>query len=125
MAPALLTAVDSTSHVHLIIGSNPLAGARCARSLEVGAKPILIAPEDATLHYGLAKRIDDCEVRWLKRGFKEEDLTNLGRAEVGGVVDAVFVTAGGKQTLSEWFGLDMNIQANRNEAHKYQHSVAV
>ena len=100
MSPALLAAVDSTSHVHLIIGSNPLAGARCARSLEVGAKPILIAPEEATLHYGLVKRIDDGEVQWLKRSFKEEDLTTLGRPEVDGAVDAVFVTAGGKQSLS-------------------------
>ncbi|KAF2241380.1 uroporphyrin-III C-methyltransferas-like protein [Trematosphaeria pertusa] len=100
MSPALLAAVDSTSHVHLIIGSNPLAGARCARSLEVGAKPILIAPEDATLHYGLVQRIDDGEVQWLQRSFKEDDLTTLGRPEVDGAVDAVFVTAGGKQSLS-------------------------
>jgi uroporphyrin-III C-methyltransferase len=96
MAPALLTAVDATSHIHLIVGSNPLAGARCSRSIEVGAKPILLAPEDATLHYGLIKRIEAGEVQWLKRSFKEEDLTTLGRAEVDGVVDAVFVTAGGK-----------------------------
>lgn len=99
MAPALLTAVDASSHVHLIVGSNPLAGARCARSLEVGAKPILVAPENATLHYGLAKRIDEGEVEWLKRGFEDADLTTLGRTEVDGVVDAVFVTTGGKQSL--------------------------
>lgn len=99
MAPSMLTAIDATSHVHLIIGSNSLAGARCARSVEVGAKPILIAPEDATLHYALAKRIDDGEVQWLKRGFKEDDLTTLGRTEVDGVVDAVFVTSGGKQNI--------------------------
>jgi uroporphyrin-III C-methyltransferase len=104
MAPALLTAVDATSHVHLIIGSNPLAGARCTRSLEVGAKPILIAPADATLHYGLVKRIDEGEVQWLQRGFEEADLTTLGRADVDGVVDAVFVTAGGKQNLGESHG---------------------
>jgi uroporphyrin-III C-methyltransferase len=101
MAPALLTAVDSTSHIHLIIGSNPLAGARCTRSLEVGAKPILLAPGDATLHYGLAKRIEDGEVQWLKRSFHNDDLTTLGRKEVDHVVDAVFVTAGGKGNFSE------------------------
>jgi uroporphyrin-III C-methyltransferase len=98
MAPALLTAVDATSHIHLIIGSNPLAGARCSRAVEVGAKPILIAPEDSTLHYGLAKRIEAGEVKWLQRSFRKEDLTTLGRSEVEGVVDAVYVTAGGKQT---------------------------
>jgi len=97
MAPALLTAVDSTSHVHLIVGSNPLAGARCSRAIEVGAKAILIAPENSTLHYGLAKRIEAGEVKWLQRSFLEDDLTTLGRPEVDGVVDA-FVTAGGKQT---------------------------
>jgi uroporphyrin-III C-methyltransferase len=100
MAPALLTAVDSASHIHLIVGSNPLAGARCTRSLEVGANPILIAPEDATLHYGLVKRIEEGEVKWIKRHFQEADLTSLGRTEVDGVVDAVFVTAGGKQGQS-------------------------
>jgi uroporphyrin-III C-methyltransferase len=98
MAPALLTAVDSTSHIHLVVGSNPLAGARCSRAIEVGAKPILIAPEDSTLHYGLSKRIEAGEVKWIQRHFDEKDLTTLGRPEVDGVVDAVYVTAGGKQT---------------------------
>jgi len=100
MAPALLTAVDSTNHVHLIVGSNPLAGARCTRTLEVGAKAKLVAPEDSSLHYGLMKRIDEGEVEWIKRAFKDEDLTTLGREEVDGVVDAVFVTVGGKNPLS-------------------------
>jgi hypothetical protein len=99
MAPALLTAVDSTAHVHLIVGSNPLAAARCARSIEVGARPILVAPADATLHYGLSRRIDEGEVQWLQRSFQQDDLTTLGREDVDGVVDAVFVTAGGKQSL--------------------------
>jgi uroporphyrin-III C-methyltransferase len=101
MAPALLTAVDATSQIHLVIGSNPLAGARCSRAVEVGAKPILIAPTDSTLHYGLIKRIEAGEVKWLQRSFVDEDLTTLGRAEVDGVVDAVYVTAGGKHT-SGW-----------------------
>jgi uroporphyrin-III C-methyltransferase len=103
MAPALLTAVDSTSHIHLIVGSNPLAGARCTRSIEVGAKPLLVVPEDATSHYGLAKRIDEGEVEWLKRDFRDDDLTSLGRDEVDHVVDAVFVTLGGKHPLSALF----------------------
>ncbi|KAF2229524.1 uroporphyrin-III C-methyltransferase [Viridothelium virens] len=94
MFPALLTASDCTSHVHLVIGSNPLAGARCTKSLEVGAKPILIAPEDSRLHYGLVSRIDAGEVRWIKREFQDNDLTTLGREEVDYVVDAVFVTKG-------------------------------
>ncbi|KAF2456812.1 uroporphyrin-III C-methyltransferas-like protein [Lineolata rhizophorae] len=94
MAPSLLASVDSTGHVHIIVGSNPLAGARCSRSVEVGAKPKLIAPETSSLHYGLAKRVDDGEVEWLRRDFRDEDPTTLGRAEVDHVVDAVFVTLG-------------------------------
>ncbi|KAF2477298.1 uroporphyrin-III C-methyltransferas-like protein [Lindgomyces ingoldianus] len=97
MGPALLTAVNCTGHVHLIIGSNPLAGARCTRSIEVGATPILIAPESATVHYGLMQRIDEGEIQWVRRSFREDDLTSLGRSEVDGVVDAVFVTTGRKQ----------------------------
>lgn len=100
MSPSLLTAVDATEHIHLVIGSNPLAGARCNRSLEVGAKPVLISPEHATIHYGLAKRIEENAVRWIKRDFEESDLTALGRPEVDGVVDAVFITTGGKSTAS-------------------------
>jgi uroporphyrin-III C-methyltransferase len=46
------------------------------------------------------KRIDEGEVQWLKRDFKEDDLTTLGRAEVDHVVDAVFVTVGGKHSHS-------------------------
>lgn len=101
MAPALLTALDAAHHVHLIIGSNPLAAARCTRSLEVGAKPTVVAPSDGDVHYGLMKRIEEGEVEWTKRVFKDEDLTELGREEVDGVVDAVFVTLGGKSPLSK------------------------
>lgn len=97
---SLLTAVDATSHVHLIIGSNPLAGARCMRSLEVGARPILIAPSTASLHYGLAKRVEEGNVTWQQRDFQDSDVTTLGREEVDGVVDAVFVTMGGKSALA-------------------------
>jgi uroporphyrin-III C-methyltransferase len=97
---SLLTSIDSTGHVHLIIGSNPLAAARCAKSLEVGAKPILITPETTELHYALQKRIDNGEVEWLKKGFEDEDVLRLGRADINGVVDAVFVTSGPRDPLS-------------------------
>lgn len=100
MGTSLLTAVDSRSHVHLIVGSNPLAAARCAKSLEVGAKPIVIAPEGTDLHYGLQKRIDDGSVTWLKKSFEDHDLSTLGRDEIGGFVDAVFVTTGPRDPLS-------------------------
>lgn len=100
MAPALLTAIDSTSHVHLIIGSNPLAGARCSRTIEVGAIPKLVAPGESQLHYGIVKRVDEGQVVWIKREFKDDDLTTLGRQDVDYVVDAVFVTLGASNPLS-------------------------
>ena len=96
MAPALLTSVDSTSHIHLIVGSNPLAGSRCSKSMEVGATPILIAPESPNMHYGLLKRIEEHDIQWIKREFQEDDLTTHGREEVDRVVDAVFVTHKGE-----------------------------
>lgn len=98
--PALLTAVDSVSHVHLIVGSNPLAGARCTRALEVGAIPKIIAPADATVHYGLAKRIEEGKVEWIQKEFEDSDLTTLGREEVDHVVDVVFVTSNGKSAIA-------------------------
>lgn len=96
MTPALLTALDSTAHVHLIIGSNPLAGARCSKSIEVGATPILVAPETANMHYGVTKRVEEHSIQWIRRDFQDEDLTTLGREEVDCVVDAVFVTSGAR-----------------------------
>jgi len=94
MAHALLTAVDSANHIHLIIGANPLAGARCNKALEVGAVAKVIAPADVIPHYGLAKNVEEGKVEWIRRAFQESDLTSLGRAEVDNVVDAVFVTSG-------------------------------
>lgn len=99
--PGLLTSVNSIDHVHLIIGSNPLAGARCARSVEVGAKAKLVAPENSQLHYGIHKRIEQQEVEWIKSTFQDEHLSTLGREEVGGFVDAVFVTLTGMDPLSK------------------------
>jgi uroporphyrin-III C-methyltransferase len=81
---SLLTSIDSTGHIHL----------------EVGAKPLLIAPETAELHYALQKRIDNGEVEWLKKGFEDDDVLRLGREEINGVVDAVFVTSGPRDPLS-------------------------
>lgn len=98
MPTLLLTAHDCVDHVHLIIGSNSIANARCAKSLEVGAKPIVIAPLDAEVHYALKDRIDAGHVQRYTSAFHDEDLTRWGRDEVENVVDAVFVTLGGKES---------------------------
>ncbi|KAL8799228.1 MAG: hypothetical protein Q9200_007593, partial [Gallowayella weberi] len=99
MPALLLTAHDCIGHVHLIIGSNSIANARCAKSIEVGAKPIVIAPPDAEIHYALKDKIDAGHLDWRKAGFQDNDLTTLGRDEVDNVVDAVFVTLGGKDSM--------------------------
>ena len=99
-SPALLTAQDCSGQVHLVIGSGPLAAARCAKSLEAGAHPTLVAGTHPDLHYTLGKMFEAGKVRLLDRDFQEEDLKTLGRDEVDNVVDTVFVTAGPKHPLS-------------------------
>lgn len=100
MPDLLLTAQDTSGHVHLVIGSNSLASARCAKSLEVGALPKVVAPAEAEIHYALQKRIEGGEVEWIKKDFEDKDVRWWGRKEVDNVVDAVFVTIGGKNMLS-------------------------
>ena len=100
MAPALLTALDCTGHVHLIIGCGPLAASRASKSLEVGASPIVIIPPDGDIHYTLAKRVEDGRIKCLRKDLEDSDLRTLGRDEVDNVVDAVFVTSGPKSPLS-------------------------
>ncbi|KAG8534317.1 uncharacterized protein KY384_001161 [Bacidia gigantensis] len=93
MAPPLLTAQDCEGAVHLIVGSNPLASARCGKSIEAGAKPKIVAPTNSEVHYVLAKLIEDGQVQWIKKSFEDGDLTSQGREEVDYVVDAVLVTS--------------------------------
>jgi uroporphyrin-III C-methyltransferase len=94
MRTSFLTSTDSTGHVHLIIGTNSLVASRCAKSLEVGAKPILIAPEvvESELHPALWQLIEEEKVQWLKKTFEDADISTLGRSEIDRYVDAVFVT---------------------------------
>ena len=99
---SLLTALNCRGHVHLIIGTNPLAATRCSQSLSAGAIPVLIAPETSELHYGLSKRIDAGEVTWHKESFQDNNLFTLGRADVEHVVDAVFVTSGSREATCEF-----------------------
>jgi len=99
-ASALLTAQNCVGHVYLIIGSGPIAASRCAKALEVGALPVVAAPEDADFHFTLAKLVEDGRVSWTKRDYEDDDLRQLGREEVDHIVDAVFVTTGSKSPLN-------------------------
>ena len=98
---SLLAALNCKDAVHLIIGSNPLAAARCTQSLAAGATPLVIAPATANeIHYGLQKHFNS-GVKWLNRKFQDEDLVTLGREEIDRVVDAVFVSSGPRDAQSE------------------------
>jgi uroporphyrin-III C-methyltransferase len=97
----MLVAVSATSHIHLIIGSTSIAASRCTKSLQAGAKPIVIAPETEDVHFSLRDQIEQGSVQWIKREFQDEDLTTLGREEVDHVVDAVFVTLGSGKPFSK------------------------
>lgn len=121
---SLLTATDCRSHVHLIIGSNSLAGKRCEQSLATGAKPILVAldPDSAStspsptslappIHYGLTKLIESNRITWLRQSFTEDLLFSLGRDEIGNVVDAVFITTTNAAALSGAHGKAVSAQS--------------
>ena len=96
----LMAAWNTDSQVHLIVGSNSLAGARCAKSIEVGAKPIILAPETADMHFTLSEHIARGSAQRVSHEFQDVDLTTLGREEVDHVVDLVFVTLGASNPLS-------------------------
>ncbi|KUL82965.1 hypothetical protein ZTR_10273 [Talaromyces verruculosus] len=90
----MLIAINATSQTHLVIGTNSLAAARCTKSLQSGARPIVIAPENSDVHFSLKDCIEKEQVQWIQREFQDEDVKTLGREEVDRVVDAVFVTGG-------------------------------
>ena len=93
MPVPLLTSVDCTQHVHLIIGDNGIAAKRAMRSLEAGATCILVSPTKfEELPFDLTSLVEKERIRYIQREFEESDLTSLGREEVDRVVDMVFVT---------------------------------
>lgn len=100
MPDLLLTAQNVRGHIHLVIGSCTLANARCTNSLRVGAIPKIIAPPGAVLKSsGLAIRVEDGEVEWIRKELRDieaDDLRTHGREELDGFVDAVFVTVRGE-----------------------------
>ncbi|KJZ72551.1 hypothetical protein HIM_08075 [Hirsutella minnesotensis 3608] len=97
---AMLAGLNCRGNVHLVIGCNSLAASRCSQSLAAGALPILVTPDTADLHYSLQTKIDDGVVRWERKAFEDGDLFRLGRQEVEGIVDAVFVTSSPREPLA-------------------------
>ena len=93
MPVPLLTSVDCNNQVHLIVGDDGIAAKRVARSLEAGASCILISPvKKDKLHFDLKDFVERNRIKQVERVFREDDLRTLGREEVDGIVDMVFVT---------------------------------
>ena len=93
MPVPLLTSVDCTNQVHLVIGDNGIAAKRVTRSLEAGALCVLISPLNAEeLHFDLKNLVQRNLVKHVQQEFQEKDLQTHGREEVDHVVDVVFVT---------------------------------
>jgi uroporphyrin-III C-methyltransferase len=91
MPVPLLTSVDCTQQVHLIVGDNGIAAERVTRSLEAGATCVLITPTEQ-LHFDLKSLIEGKKITHVQREIQEDDLKTFGREEVEGVVDMIFVT---------------------------------
>ena len=89
----LLTSVDCTDVVHLVIGDNGIAAKRVNRSLEAGATCILMSPAAfGDLHIELRDLIKSGKLEFQCKEFYDDALTCLGREEINNVVDMVFVT---------------------------------
>lgn len=108
-AKPLMTAWNVESQIHLIVGANPLAAARCTKSLDAGAQPIIVAPDTADMHFTLAEHIANGSAKCIRRDFQDGDLTSLGREEVDRVVDTVFVTLGGGHPLSMSWSMALSV----------------
>lgn len=132
-ATGLLTSNNCQGQVHLIVGSNAIAAARAQKSIEAGAMVKVLALETeggAELHYGLRRRIEDGEVEWVRRKFVERDLETLGRKEVDGVVDLVWVTVEEKGVgeFSSVLGSSMSlgvVALTCIQYHRFRHGVNV
>lgn len=53
------------------------------------------------MHFTLSEHISNGSAQWIRREFQDKDLTTLGREEVDHIVDLVFVTLGGNNSLSK------------------------
>lgn len=111
--PGLLTSQNIKGHVFLVIGTSALTLTRVQTLLDYEAVPIVITelqlpsislkksqlPEHTAAK--LAELESDGKINWIKdREYAWTDLETLGRPEVQGFVDGVFVTAP-KTALSE------------------------
>lgn len=88
----LLSAVDCEEEIHLIIGAlgGNITYQRALKSIQVGAKPLLVHDADV-IDANLQSLVEQDMLQWNQKKFEMDDLQKLGRLEVDGVVDKVFV----------------------------------
>lgn len=79
----MLAQVPCIDHVHLVVGDDPLAANRARRSIQEGAREVVLFGQREGL---------EARVKVVAEAFTVEDLCRYGRREVEGVADAVFVT---------------------------------
>jgi hypothetical protein len=115
----LLTSSSSLGHVHLIAGNNTLASVRCRKSIEAGAKVVVVAPAEESaiyvggLHPGLISLVGEDKISWVNKKLQQEDLVALGRPEVDNVVDLVWGTSGVEDHGVFFF--NFNFSKNEND----------
>lgn len=89
----LLASITCTDEVHLIIGVSNVASLRINSILQAGAKPILIAHQAThEIPKSIQDNISSGKLKYIEKEFDTNDLVSLGKEEVDGVVDRVFVT---------------------------------
>ncbi|KAK9459278.1 tetrapyrrole methylase [Lipomyces oligophaga] len=97
--PSLLISRNCADEIHLIVGGSAVSLSRAAKLLDCGAsKVITICPEPSVSeswnsNASTLEKDSNGRFLWIKREFRPQDLTTLGRSEVDHVVDAVFVAA--------------------------------
>ncbi|TQS33848.1 hypothetical protein Golomagni_05793 [Golovinomyces magnicellulatus] len=89
----MLTGINCTGHIHLVVGTDSVATVRCESSIAAGAIPVLVADGTSPLHPGLQRQIKAGFIEWERKPLDIDDLQTLGREEVAHVVDAVFITS--------------------------------
>lgn len=88
---ALLAALSCAHERHLVVAStNSFPLVRVQAVLKTGARPVLVGP--GPLPQGLQQLLENGSIDHVARDFGLPDLDTLGRPEVGGVVDRVFVS---------------------------------
>ncbi|EGW33413.1 methionine metabolism [Spathaspora passalidarum NRRL Y-27907] len=94
--PSLLASLISTGETHLVIGYSNVASIRITSIIESGASPILITNKGTIFTPSVQQYQEDGKLEIIYDDLKIDNIRNslktLGREEVDGIVDRVFVS---------------------------------